>query len=535
TRFQATAAADGKFSFTITERVALSDTIDLQVVNAAGSVAAILPLTPFVTESGLGFVAPTDRAVTFHAANGVSVTTTAGTFDEPTVVTIADAPKVLFESVPNFATEINFVSGLAIMFDGAAKKPLEVEIPIPTGTVTDGRTFLLGRLGDSARGPRIEIDDTLRVADGKFTTAEVASGGNARVQTLETSDGRRVKDSLLRVVDGAARWAVIDLNTSGAPLAFAFAEGLATTLQLFFSSFNSLFCSDRYLLDTGGRAVFPVLAGVPFVLQGVDLGSGLDVFERKYDGVPLPPAGSVSPIGSPMPNESGPYPVFGNPFFVHVVDVDAPGVAFETVPGLTVEIPETSPASTLATIARTSAAPAQFGAINVTQSKLLPLGTVAPRSIDASVGNRLIVFGSAADVAPTGRLEIVFNEAIDYGRELANLAKLVRLDKREGSAWVRVPVDYEADSGDRRIAILLRGELQRGGEYRLTLDASIPDTAPAPNTKTLGFHVVLPFTVRRPHGKLTELTIPDGSVRDLALDGNLLFVAATDGDLLAYD
>ena len=44
---------------------------DLEVLNAAGNVAAILPLTPFVTPDHQAFIAPTDVATDFTADDGV--------------------------------------------------------------------------------------------------------------------------------------------------------------------------------------------------------------------------------------------------------------------------------------------------------------------------------------------------------------------------------------------------------------------------------------------------------------------------------
>ena len=60
-RYQATAAADGSFSFDLgdgdpRDRITIADLIDLQAVNNAGNIAAIIPLTPFVSEDGRAFV-----------------------------------------------------------------------------------------------------------------------------------------------------------------------------------------------------------------------------------------------------------------------------------------------------------------------------------------------------------------------------------------------------------------------------------------------------------------------------------------------
>src|SRR6185295_19332429 len=92
TRYQATAGSDGSFTFLVgnggdaSDRLKLSDLIDLQVINSAGNIAAILPLTPFVTEDHRGFVAPSNIDVKFTSADGIAVAVAAGTFDVPTMV-----------------------------------------------------------------------------------------------------------------------------------------------------------------------------------------------------------------------------------------------------------------------------------------------------------------------------------------------------------------------------------------------------------------------------------------------------------------
>src|SRR4029077_682457 len=97
TRYQATAASDGLFSFTIcngpdaTDRVTIGDRIDLQVINTIGNMAAILALTPFVTVDGHGFVAPVGEEIHFSTPEGHTLDVPAGAFDVPTVITMTPA------------------------------------------------------------------------------------------------------------------------------------------------------------------------------------------------------------------------------------------------------------------------------------------------------------------------------------------------------------------------------------------------------------------------------------------------------------
>lgn len=525
TAFQAQAAADGSFTIDITEPVALSDVIDLQVLNAARAIAAIVPLTPFVTGDGRGFVAPADRTVTFHG-DLATITVAAGTFDTPTLVTTAAAATSAFARVPGFEAELPFHTGITIDFDGVATKPLEVDLPVPANTITDGKTFFLARLGQSSRGPRMEIDDTIAIAAGRFTTRETGGGANLRVAGQSVFTGTRVKDNLLRITQ-PGDYAVVEIVTAGGGLAFVAAAGIAAGLELFVSQWNSLYCSMEYLTASRGRAVFPVLADQAFTVDGVDSTSGLAAFRTSYTGVPLPPAGTIWPIRSPAPNATGPYPVFGRPLFVHIADLHAEDVKQVPVGGIEITLPA---GTGEAVVTRTRALPREYGVLNVRGGYRAP-SAEATRNVIADLGDRLVVFGTAENVVAARDIELVFNEAINT----ASLEEHIVLEKKEGAAWLPVPVTYRVDSNGRRVWLDLGSEMQRGAEYRTILRHSLRDVAEEP--RELGVDLVLPFTVRKPHGDLLggPFSLPDGSVRDLALDGNLLFVSATEGDLLAYD
>src|SRR2546423_329973 len=199
-RYQATAASDGKFSFqagggAADDRIDMLDTVDLQIVDAVSqAVVAVLPLT-FVTVDGNGFLASPNKTTTFTAAPPlrVSVRVPAGAFDVPTVVKMAASPKSDYADVPSFEQELTYYAGGTLDFDGLAKKPLDVDIPIPADTPTAGHSFVLGRLGQSALGPRVEIDDLISVDGNKFTTRDIGTTGQlkaapASVHTTKPND-----------------------------------------------------------------------------------------------------------------------------------------------------------------------------------------------------------------------------------------------------------------------------------------------------------------------------------------------------------
>ena len=168
--------------------MSINDQIDLEILNAAANIAAIIPLTPFVTTDGQGFLAPADQNVTFTSKDGVTLNVPAGAFSQLTQVTLHKlTDSSAFAAVPSFQTDMNFHGGVEIDFncpsDGTAPPPipcvankrLDVTIP-PLSAPAAGATALLGWLGQSVQGPRIMIVDTLRAdANGNFTTTDATT------------------------------------------------------------------------------------------------------------------------------------------------------------------------------------------------------------------------------------------------------------------------------------------------------------------------------------------------------------------------
>src|SRR5262249_12070530 len=151
--------------------------------------------------------------------DGIRVTVPAGAFDVPTLVRMVPAQKADFAAVPSFDDELNFATAIDLDFKGLAKKPLEIEIPVPSGLDTANRTFVLGHLGESIRGPRVMITDTLRVENGKFTTRDSSNGASGpRVSVMSrnasplsnTLFGQPVKNYLLREIE-SGKFTVIDI------------------------------------------------------------------------------------------------------------------------------------------------------------------------------------------------------------------------------------------------------------------------------------------------------------------------------------
>jgi RHS repeat-associated protein len=568
---------DGSFSFSIgngqtTDRVTTADKIDLQIQDAVShSIIAVLPLTPFVTADGTGFIAAPDEESKFTSAAPLSVTVTvpAGAFDVPTIVTVHDAPQSDFAGVPNMETELRFYGGVTLDFEGVAKVPLEVEMPAPPGTPTDGRQFMLGRLGNTSRGPRIEIDDLVTLVNGKFTTRRSATTASARVmQSMgrmkpnNTLVGTDVRDYLLHVIRmGKYLYTNIEVGTASG-VGWGAIESLQTNLDMFWDSFHSLYASEFYLVSGHGRIVVPVISNTPFTVQAVDASTGIQLFEKQFQGVPLGAAGTISGIEPLENNSGGPVPVFGEPFSVQSADIVAGIDQIKSVPGVTIMTPWALNAlsgsvSVTLTATGTPDPPPHIQVLNPRTGELSPLSSTNA-SVTAHIGDRLVIFMQSDRVDPRSELAVVFNEPIalpappvDPGLLDAYLRTLFELEKNEAVNPTDPPnfkkvgalTTFRVDSGNRRV--LIHTDLQSGAEYRLRLSKDIADeysgsTGPLKLAQIQGgaeHGIDLYFAVRKPKGNIipTPFSLKHGNVRDLALDGNLLFVSAQEGGLYAFD
>ncbi|HKS23398.1 MAG TPA: Ig-like domain-containing protein [Thermoanaerobaculia bacterium] len=810
-RYQKNAASDGSFTFTAgggatDDRLDMLDAVDLQIVDATSSaVVAVLPLT-FVTVDGNGFLAAPNKTATFTAPPplSVSVTVPAGAFDVPTVVQMSAAPQSDFADVPSIDAELGYFGGVTLSFDGQAKKPLDLDLPIPQGTTTTGRTFALGRLGQTSQGPRVEIDDLISVDGNKFTTRDIGGaashlrvmsatskntkpnevltangggvtaitvtnggkdytstptvkitggggsgataeavinvlldsitvtnggtgytsaptvsfsgggqptrdaratakinvgianiqlgaggsgytsaptvsfvggggtgasatanvsggavtsvtlansgsgftsvpsivfnggggsgatatatlggtvtaitiddrgagytsapsitltgGGNgatasavmssgtvtsvnvtnhgtnyASVPTVEFSGGggtgaaatalvsAGVRQYLLHVI-ASGKYAVTDLGTGGTPAAFVYVNDIQSNLNLFWDAYHSLFVSQLYVTAGHGRVVMPVKSGSPFTVDAVDAATGIKMFSRTYDGPPVAPPGQAAGI-PPLQNDTvGPYPVYGSPFVVQVVDIPRGVDHFSPMPGVKIDMPWglTSDQGNAA-ISLTGAAVyprPHLQALNTRNGDLRPDGG-SSLSIAVKAGDRIIIMTGSEPVEPRAELSVVFNEALFVPTNTPaadHLAQYIKLERNFGETpttnspnpapdWRPLGgvVSILADSGNRRVQ--LNAPLETGTEYRLRLDKSLAHDfggssgltlgSPAAGTQ-IGDDVYLYFSTRKPAGDVLDAAVKlaKGTVRDLALDGNLLFVSAQEGGLLAYD
>ena len=585
TRYQATAAADGSFTFVagngpdVIDRIKLSDSIDLYAVNNAGALAAIIPLTPFVTEDHRGFVAPATSDVRFTSADGIVVAVSAGTFDQPTIINVVPTTHAAVADVPHLDEEVEYATSVRLEFDGVAHKPMELELPVPAGFNTSGKNFILGYRGDSVRGPRIMAVDTLRIVDGKFSTTEdvaqtllSVSNGQTRVSVPQTVlTGKDIKKFLMRVQRSGVYLALDIRVPVGSGVGWAVMDGFQRGYDLFWDTLASFYAADFYLFERQGRVVIPVITNKPFTVVGVDATTGLKAFSRVYDPIPIGDPNVAVTIPSPEDNANGPYPIFGIPFRTELADINAEEVDIEEIRNFTIRLEneritvkpgdDPLPAETKVQI------------VDITNGKFISGSAAQSLTLEGKAGDRLVLLIEQKDIDPSSALSVTFNEPIyvdgkDDDAIDAFLQTQLKLELADEPVANAAPAftditkqgRYTLDSGGRRLAIELPSSLQREAIYRLTLkkdiaDRSGPDgmaglklgqgsTRNAENVVTPaggGNDLQLVFHTRKPGGKLASFDIASGLVRDLAINGNVLLVTTTsiaDGSgaaLLAYD
>ena len=586
TRYQATAAADGSFSFNIgdgpdaIDRIKISDLIDLRVVNTAGNVAAIIPLTPFVTEDHRGFVAPATSDVSFTSADGITVKVAAGTFNTATLVNIVPTTPAAVADVPHINDDVEYAASVRLDFDGTANKPLEVELPVPANFDTTGKSFILGYRGDSIRGPRIMAVDTLRIVGGKFTTTldpnasslrvSVMSRNGARAGSQQTLTGKDLKNYLMRVQRSGVYMALDIRVPVGGGVGWAVMDGFQQAYDMFWDTLASFYAAHFYIFERA-RVVIPVITNKPFTVVGIDSMTGQQAFSKVYDPIPNGDPGVAVSIPSPQQNTGGPYPVFSIPFRTELLDLNAEGVDIDAIRNFTVKLQNDQ--VTVSPSSDPLDSDTKIDLLNTANGAYVSGTAGSSLSVAAKLNDRIVLVIEQQEVDPNSTITVTFNEPIyvdgttddAINTFLQSQVKLEKADEPPSGAnptWSDITTQgrYSLDSGGRRLKVELSSSLQREAVYRLTLKKEIADRSGSGGTAGLklgvgtkkdssgnlqpvggGNDLQLLFHVRKPGGKLASFNIASGFVRDIALNGNILLVAAacgadgTGGGLMAYD
>ena len=579
-RYQATATANG-FEVMIgggapQDRITLEDVIDARVLNPAGNVATIVHLTPFVTADGRGFIAEPGVANTFVSVDGLGVTVPAGAFDEPTLITTSIAPNTdEFLVVPDVTGELNLHKAFKLNFDGVSHERIDVSIPMPAGLPTD-RQYVLGWLGQSTQGPRVAIVDTMRIDGANVTTSyppQTTGGGSLKKISNAGLTDMQIKSCVIGVTRQGS-YALADLSVGSPVSGWAIFEGIRMDVEMHNSTYHSLYLPDFTFGTRAGCNAMPVRKDTPFTVTGYDAATGLQAFQKEYAKIALNDP-DVVPLANPAPDKNGPYPIYGTPFTIETVVPVADTtyrrgykITKQTNGGFLLENDPSAPAAD-------KLQPDQsFMVFDLTKGLVAPVKHVTNANAvsfnlqTAEKGDQLMIVQGATDVDPDTRLSVVFSEPIDIGQIpqgatgqqridaiTANMRSVVKVEEIVNS----IPNDitnqivFDADSQNRRLLLTTPSKLLEGATYRLTLSVSITDTQGNPlgqvtdkNGSPIGNGGKVPFVLEakvRPtvDSPLTSFKLnpaaiySSASLKDLTRVGNLAFVAALDGGLLAYD
>ena len=574
-RYQATAAGDGSFAFFIgnggdaADKVTIGDLIDLQVISNVGNVAAIFALGPFASEDGKSFVVPAGAAVRYSTPEGLTLDVPEGAFDVPTVISVNAAQKQEFLEIPSLEAENEYVGSVRIDFEGTPNKPLMFEAPVPPGFDTTGKEFILAEKVSSTRGPRLAVIDLLHVDGGKFTTKRDAVTESKRytVQNLTVGIQQTLTGSgmtkYLRMLMGSGIYMYLDFRQPvGGSVGWAVMESLQGQYDLVWDIYASYIVPYTHVFERGG-ALLPIVTGKRFTVSGIDPGTGLQAFSRTYDPLPVGPPGTVFPIPPSQQNDGGPYPVFGGPFRVEILDLEVEDVEIRSIRNFEVRIANGNVTVGPGTPALDADTKVEL--LNVSRGTMTSGTADSTLTLGASLRDRIVLLIEEHEVESSSPVSVVFNEPIYTGasqkpddidlalHELVKVAYSPRSSGTPSFADVTAQVRFTSDSGGRRITIGLPSALQSEALYRVTLSPQIADIVGSAPGLTLGQGttdvggVLTPvgggnplqlfFDVRKPAGDLATFTATpvNGLIRGMDLSGNLLFVAAWDGGLLAYD
>lgn len=576
TQYQGTVATDGSVTFVVgdvTDVLSVNDAIDLQVIDATShAIVAVIPLTPFTTLDGKGFLAPVDRDTRFTTSDGLVVTVPAGAFDAPTIVTAAPSTEQAFSAVPSFSTDLGYSTSVSLQFAGIANKRLDVELPIPAGADTS-QPFYLGRLGDSVRGPRVMIVDILRVANGRFTTAfDQSTGASFNYVKMSRTAGPQ---GVISTMNGAKNFLLGALHSGvyaavnvRPPISWAVFEGITERADIFWDKLSSLYAWFMYPLEKRGEILVPVIANQPFSVVGIDATTGLATFKKVYD--PQPPGDPTAAIAFPSPidDKVGPYPVFASPARIEMFDLQLEDVTLTSARNFEVTLHSGF------VVVHPSALPlppnSRVEVLNTTTGMLDArddFGGGSEIKMAAAVGDRIVILIGQKNADPNAAISVVFNKPIylegatdnDIDAYIHARGVVKVLSREEGSAApfadITAQVQFRSDSGNRRVLLTFDNALQLGKQYRILLNRSeigdtlgpsgktklhlaalpLPAAPPAPTEKLLTDDLHLDFSTRAPGGTIATFDLLAGGVRDMSLNGNVAFVSALGGGLQAYD
>jgi RHS repeat-associated protein len=525
------AAQDGSFELAIP--ATLADTLLLHIIRA-GQNEILLELTPFLTADGKAAHVEEGAAATFTTFEGVTVAVEEGTFLEPALVRAELKPvEVVQAPIP---VDLPVVAVVELGFGGAeAQKPLGITLPAPGGTTHDD--FLLSRISTILGQDYWMLYDLMRRSGNTITTEllpdelSAALGGPRAVAVLasqapptdETDEPGGIKRLTGRAaartyLPGAANpglYAVMENTTFLDFVAFPFAAGanafyLQTGLDGCVAAINA--AVERLLAYDA--VLMPVRRGQASTIVGRDLSTGFKVFEQTF----APPApGEVVVLKPDNGDRTPPSPVGGSPLrflpFVAAGEGEIDREIRFDLQGSSLLVTGDAGSTQAGVQVRL------FGlddAVDVPVRSDAEGGFMLPATVAA--GKRYLL-AIGAVVATGAELDLEFSEGLGDG--------FPGIEVRDAAGKDVHPVlRAVGTSATVRIAPALGW--RAGAAYTLRLGAALADAAGNAWNRRLDLELKV-------EGSEVLDTFDLPAVRDMALLGSLVFVAAEGRGLVVMD
>lgn len=554
--------------------VSLSSRVFLRALDSAGNIT-VLPLGPYVTADGLGFVAQPGEKAVYTTPEGVEVTVPAGAFDEAKVVRVAKKdPATLGVPLP---ADLELGTFIDIDFEGEAKETLRLRIPVTT-TAPVGTLVFAGAPIDLPWGRKLRLLDLARIVDGGGGVKVISNAeadqpndppsGSSGLVAL--SSGTILASQVPRTVIGQA---LLEF-TSRAAAALCYSTGAELTaitgstvpnevmsqLGVLWNEMadSMVFVPPPY--NWTGHFILPAAAGQAFTVVAKDRATGW-VINRHEFGPVSPVPGALVPVQDFPDNDvTAPRLIDASPFGLTRFSAFTADGPEPTCLAIRLELRACATSDGFLRIETDPAYPLPDESRVSLQSLSSPTGGLSPRrvlngtlgseplTVAPQSGEDLLVTVTPGDLNPDGLgvLRFVFDKPLAPVPDPATAIRLVDCGPVPGDCRSAVPFPVELDAPGGVTAqfsealVRLRGTLPRGHLFRLTLQRDRFRRATSGSDAVYFGPSEFLFATRKPAesplATSDALALGDTNLaRDLVKLGNLLFVATGTGRLLAFD
>ncbi len=557
--------ANGAFSIVAgcaSTPVTLSSRVFLKVLDTANNLT-VLPLGPYVTADGLGFVPTPGQETVYTTPEGVEVTVPAGAFDEAKVVRVANLdPAGIGVPAP---AGMRYGAYVEVDFDGTANRTLRVRIPAPSDARVGSLVFA-GTPVDVAWGRALKLLDLGSIVDGGNGTrlistheedqpADPASGSNllqstGTVEALDTQLPRNlIKTSFLEL---QARANGAFLLESGAELSAMVVDpgagGITAQSWVLYNLYADQLLYYPLAFNWSGKAILPVVVGSPIELVQRNVSTGWILAQQQFD----PYQSGSGSYGATLTMESdggAPRLIDARPFAFSRFDALPAKDSPEACLRLSLELEGC--ATGAGQVKLTNADGFSFAKdtrvelfnVSAGYSHTGPIRDASQPfelTLAAKQGEEILAIVSPGDIDADQLSSLTF----DFDRALTNVTDkdrlLVLTDCGEakssscGSNVVPVATDIEGTT----VVAQLEGALSRGHLFRVTLDVAQLKGAGGQAKAYQGpseFYFVTRAILGEPIGSSGSSILGSDPARDLLKMGGLLLVGSSSGELVAVD